>query len=145
MCGASNETMFRLLIVDNDAAFAKSQLSFLAAYNYEVKVANNRDDALSLVAEFNPQLVLIDTQLDGSNSIDLLDQFIKRDSEVCCLVCTSSIDVDSAMTFMRHGAVDYLVKPLSQTELVVALESAVEGIKRRTSKEVSNIQNDSFF
>lgn len=125
-------TKDRILIVD-DEANARSALSeLLSGEGYQVETAADGFKALRKLAEQRPHLVLTDLKMPGMNGLDLLRKMREQDPGVIVVVMTAFGAVETAVAAMRHGAADYLTKPLDFRALLLVLERELERARRRT-------------
>ncbi len=121
----------RILLIDDDSVFTELQSHFLTDHHYSVAVAHNAGHAAQLQSTFRPQLALIDLCLGKESGLDVLDALRAADREICCLIITGREDIDTALQALRRGAVDYLSKSISSTELLKAIERAAEKLYLR--------------
>jgi len=86
--------------------------------------AKNIPDAINLIKNTHPQLVYLDIELNKGNAFELLEQLKEIDFQV---IFITAFDQYAVKAF-RHNAVDYLLKPISISELKEATTKAVEKI-----------------
>ncbi len=125
----------RLLIVDDDPIVAESLAEFLASEGYAVSSCFNADEALAALAEaesgsaarkprpFNA--VLCDNSMPGRSGMDLLPEILAKHPYLVVLMLTGYGTIESAVQALRLGAVDYLSKPVIDTELRMSLDRAL--------------------
>lgn len=113
--------MNHVLIVDDDADSAASMRELVADDNFSVAVAHSLRDARRQIALQQPGLVLLDIQLPDGSGMELLTDSHLVDDSLIVLV-TGHASLDTSITALRHGATDYLVKPvqLSRIEEILA-------------------------
>ena len=111
----------RILVVDDDAAIRETLARTLSRSGYEVIVSASAEDALSRIQQIDPGLVITDVRMSGMNGIELLGLIRERIPDLNVVVITAFEDMRTAVSAMRAGAFDYLVKPLDldQIELVI--------------------------
>jgi two-component system LytT family response regulator len=80
---------------------------------------------VSLVNEQEPDLLLLDTRLSDGSGFELLRQFDKPDFKIIFI----SSRIDHAVNAIKFGAIDYLLKPIDDEELTLAVNKAVETIR----------------
>ncbi|HEV8293512.1 MAG TPA: response regulator [Tepidisphaeraceae bacterium] len=101
-----------VLVVDEDTAFAKVAVHALSRDGHQVVTAKSGDEALSLIANSTPKLVLIDLMLSGVNGLQLL-LVLKSDSAtsgIPVIVWTTTVSEDIAKQALAFGADAILVK-----------------------------------
>ena len=125
----------RILIVDDDPIVGESLADYLGAEGYDVSSCVNAEEALETLADaegggagkrsrpFN--VVLCDVAMPGMSGLDLLREVAERYPHVVMLMLTAYGSIESAVEAIRHGASDYLAKPVVDSELRLALEKAL--------------------
>ncbi len=103
--------MNHVLIVDDDADSAASMQALVADDHFSVAVAHSLRDARRQIALQQPALVLLDIQLPDGSGMDLLTDSNLVDESLVVLV-TGHASLDTSIAALRHGATDYLVKPV---------------------------------
>ena len=114
-----------ILIVDDEEVIAQTLQEFLQGEGYEVNVASDAREALSHLAEFEPDVVLCDIQLPGPDGLELLDRMLKLRPETLVMMITAFATLENAVSAFRRGAHDYMMKPVIFDELLVKLERLV--------------------
>lgn len=89
--------------------------------------AQNVSDALNLITKLRPQLLYLDIELNKGNAFELLEQLIDLRHQFHVVFITAFNEY--ATKAFRYNAIDYLLKPISITELKEATARAVERIK----------------
>ncbi|MCY3633735.1 MAG: ATP-binding protein [bacterium] len=114
----------RILAVDDDPRTLKHVRDSLAKAGFEPVVTGDPDEVVSLIEETEPQVVLLDLMLPGKDGIELMkDVLAISDVPVIFL---SGYDQDELITkAFEMGAVDYIVKPFSPTELNARVRAAL--------------------
>lgn len=119
--------MIRVVVVDDDFMVAKVHAGFVSRVpGFTVAgVAYSGREALRVVAELRPDLVLLDIHLPDINGIDVLRRLRETDPSVDVLVISAAKEVDTVRTALRGGVVNYLLKPFDQEALRERLEQYV--------------------
>lgn len=115
-----------ILVVDDERAVRMMLEAALRAQGHKIQVAANGSEARELIAAEEFDLVLLDLQLGDSDGIEILRE-VKRDwpaTEVILLTAHGSIN--SAISALRHGAFDYLLKPAQVNDIRERVERALE-------------------
>ncbi|HIJ97080.1 MAG TPA: sigma-54-dependent Fis family transcriptional regulator [Desulfuromonadales bacterium] len=116
----------KLLIVDDEHLIRWSLEQNLKKQGYEVVTAGDGEDALRLVREEQPDLVLLDMQLPGMSGIDVLEKVKEHDEDIAVIMVTANSGLDTAVNAMRLGAYDYISKPFNLDELSIIIKKALE-------------------
>ena len=124
-----------LLLVDDDAAFRTVMAAELARSGYDVRTAASGEDALSLCAQAEPQVILLDLQMPGISGLDVLKTLRERQAPGEVVMLTGHGSIDTAIEAIRIGAFDYISKPCPLDELEIRIQRALErqALKDRAS------------
>ncbi len=125
---------FRILIIDDEPTLRESLEFALAASGYEVFAARTGEEGLELLSTANPDLILLDHWLPGINGDQVLSKVKEIRPDLPVIIMTAQGSVELAVSLMKMGAFDFLVKPfeLDQIEALVA-----KGLERaRLKREV---------
>ena len=125
-----------LLIVDDDRSILTA-FRMLFEGKYTVITAENGSDALRLLREKAPDVVVLDIGLHDMSGIDLLAQIKSLAPETIVIMITAAEESGMVNRARELGAVDYLVKPIDAKALKTTLQNAVQ---KRKSKLVSLLQ-----
>ena len=120
-----------LLIVEDDEGQRRILEGFLAARGYEVRSAPDAETALSLVEAETPCLVLMDVRMPGMGGMEGLARLRKLSPPPAVILLTAYADVRDAVEAIRHGALDYLEKPVDLEELATVVAEAI-GVSCKT-------------
>ena len=115
----------KILLVDDSKTELHHLSEVLAKRGYQVRTAENGEEALRRLAEDKPDLILMDVVMPGQNGFQLT-RTITRDprwSNVPVIMCTSKNQETDRVWGMRQGARDYIVKPINGDELVAKIKT----------------------
>ena len=119
----------RILLVDDEQAITENLSPFLERSGFEVAVATNGEEALQLIDEIDPDLVVMDVlmpRMDGREALRRLRQ--KGDWTPVILLTQVGESVERAMA-LEEGADDYLNKPFDPHELVARIRAVLRRFK----------------
>ena len=116
----------RIMVVDDEHLIRWSLEQNLKKQGYDVLTAGNGEEALRLVREEQPDLVLLDIQLPGITGLDVLEKIKEIDDEIIVIMVTAHGGLETAVNAMRLGAYDYINKPFNLDELVSTVRSLLE-------------------
>lgn len=124
------ETRARILIVDDDPIVAESLAEFLSREGYAVSTAASAAEALESLAksERGPggfDLVISDISMPRGDGLSLLREITRQHRSTAVVMLTGYGTIESAVESLRHGACDYLTKPIVDQELRLSLERAL--------------------
>ena len=108
----------KILIVDDEPAIRDLLADFLAGENFKAFTASNGTDALKIVNEHKPPLVLLDLSLGPENGLNILQIIKKGYPEIFVIILSGGQDEEKAKEAIQLGAYDYVSKPVSLRRLV---------------------------
>lgn len=117
----------RVLIVDDDPAQRRILEEVIKRFGYETKSAGSGEQALSILQGDDPSisLVLLDLVMPGIDGMEVLSTLHDKPDAPPIIVQTAHGSVDSAISAMREGATDFVIKPVSPERLEVTIKSAL--------------------
>src|SRR5437764_14942090 len=103
----------RILIVDDEEVLRDVLDAVLRREGFEVVMAASGEEALSILDEDESiDLVILDIMLPGISGIDTLRSIRVSTPSLPVIIITAFSSIDGAIEAMKHGAVDYIPKPL---------------------------------
>jgi two-component system response regulator HydG len=132
-----NPSKGRILIVDDELVVRDSLARWFAAEGYDTKALASAREALEL-ADRNWDLVLLDIKMPGMDGIELQARLKETDPDLIVIIMTGYASVETAIQALKHGAYDYLTKPVDPDELSHLVSKALE--HRQTKREVVRLQ-----
>ncbi len=117
--------MTKVLVIDDDRDMCLLLKKFLERNNYEVIDFTSGKKALAWYEENMPDIVLCDLRLEDVSGMEILQKMKAVNPSLPFLIITGYSDVRSAVEIMRHGAYDYITKPLFPDEILVTIKQAL--------------------
>ena len=114
----------RILVVDDDPKALRYVRDTLSKSGYEPVVTADPQEALRLLEEKMPKLVLLDLMLPGASGIDLMKDILTI-AKLPVIFLSAYSQEDVVAKAFDMGAVDYVVKPFSKTELAARIRAAL--------------------
>ncbi len=111
----------KILLIEDDAAFAATLARRLAAQGHEAQVADNGSDALLCARSSKPDAVVLDMKLGEESGLTLITPLRAVLPESRIVLLTGFASIATAVEAMRIGADDYLVKPVDSQTLLRSL------------------------
>lgn len=112
-----------ILLIEDDKVFSQLLVDHLSNQNYLIDSADSWKKAKVFLSNNEPDLILLDVQLPDANGLDLLVDIIPQ---VPVIILTAFGSVQNAVTAMRRGAADYLMKPINIQELELVIKRVLE-------------------
>ncbi|MBI5523111.1 MAG: sigma-54-dependent Fis family transcriptional regulator [Desulfarculus sp.] len=127
---------YNVFVVDDEESIRDAAQLTLTQYN--VRTFASAEEAVAAIEEAPPDLVLMDIGLPGMSGVEALKRVKAKHPEVLFIMITAYEDVDTVVAAMKHGAYDYVVKPLHMDKLRANIANALQTIRLR--KEVRALQ-----
>ena len=118
----------RVLIVDDEESVTVTIAAILEMDGYSVATALRADDALKQMAAEEFDLVLTDLRLEDFDGMDILAAAQRKSADTVGIVLTGYASLESAVSALREGAYDYMLKPADVEDLRATV---ARGIERR--------------
>jgi two-component system, NtrC family, nitrogen regulation response regulator NtrX len=124
-----------ILIVDDEESIRQSLAGILGDEGYEVASAASGKEALEILAEAQPALVLLDIAMPDMDGIETLRRFKETRPEMQVIMITGHGTIDTAVQTTKMGAYDFLQKPLSLERVSLAVKHGLEEFRLRQENE----------
>ena len=118
--------MSTILCIDDEPSVGVVLEHHLAEIGHTPVLATSVAEALEALARQPFDLVISDFRMPQASGLDLLETLRQQGNEVPVIIMTGYSSVEHAVLSMRHGAVDYLTKPLRQEAVRLAVKNAIE-------------------
>lgn len=115
----------RILIVDDDDSVRNALLRVLQRSGFTCRDAASGSLALELLGSERFDVLLTDVRMPGMSGVELVPKARAIDEDLAILMLSGVNDVAFATEAMKHGALDYLLKPASAEQLTEALHAAL--------------------
>jgi len=122
----------KILVVDDEPSIVDAVATALRYEGYAVEEAKTGREALSAVARFEPDLVVLDWMLPDIEGIEVGRRLRERGLKTAVLFLTAKDATENKVEALRAGGDDYVTKPFSLAELV----ARAQAILRRTAGEL---------
>ncbi|WP_303722160.1 sigma-54 dependent transcriptional regulator [Malonomonas rubra] len=129
----------KILVVDDEHLIRWSLEQNLKKQGYEVITAGSGEEAMKLIQEDTPDLMLLDVQLPGMNGMEVLEKVKEAEEDVIVIMVTALGVLETAVKAMRLGAYDYINKPFNLDELAIVIKKALEN--QELKREVAQLRS----
>lgn len=123
---ATQQERPRVLIVDDEAVICNILKDFLELEEFYVQTANSGETALRKFQHDAFDVLLTDLKMPGMDGIELIHQVQGLGTDTLPLIMTGFGTVDTAISAMKNGAFDYILKPFRPDEVVRVLRKALK-------------------
>lgn len=128
----------RILVVDDEPAIVDLLTYNLKRENFDVLVARDGEEALSLARQQQPDLVILDLMLPRLDGLEVC-RTLRRERDVLIIMLTARDEEVDRIVGLELGADDYVVKPFSVRELMARVKNTLRRFSQAKSKESSEI------
>lgn len=125
---------FSVLLVDDEREFLEIFLKRLLKRRVKVTGVNSGEEALKILKETPPDVVVLDVRMQDMDGIQTLREIKKIRPLVEVIMLTGHANLEVAVEGMEAGAFDYLMKPTDVDELLYKLEDAFKRKKIQEQK-----------
>ena len=119
--------MKQILVVDDEVRIAELCRDYLERAGYQVTLAYNGADALSLARTRHPDLIVLDLGLPHMDGLEVT-RAVRTQSNVPIVMLTARVEESDKLVGLELGADDYLTKPFSPRELVARVRAVFRRI-----------------
>ena len=132
----SNNEKIKVLVVDDEEIVRESLAGWLEKDGYTLQMAPGGQEAIDALKREPYSILLADLKMPGVDGLQVLEEAKRLQPEVVVVIMTAYATVDTAVSAMKLGAYDYLVKPFDPEELSLMLEKIVSQQSLRHENEV---------
>jgi two-component system KDP operon response regulator KdpE len=121
----------RVLVVDDEAQITRVLRTALSAQGYDVRAANDPEEALHLFEEWSPDLIVTDLMMPGMSGVELCRR-VRSKTATPIIVLSVRDQERSKVEALDAGADDYVTKPFSIQELLARVRAHLRRAPERT-------------
>ncbi|MCL4479811.1 MAG: response regulator [Deltaproteobacteria bacterium] len=131
-----NNGNVRILVVDDESSIRELIKEYLSIEGYQVDTASDGNNAYEYMRHSYYDIIITDLEMPGLNGIELLEKANKEGLNHKFIILTGFGTVETAITALKLGALDYILKPFKLEEFGLIIKNAI----RRRKLEEENIQ-----
>jgi DNA-binding response OmpR family regulator len=114
---------FTTLVVDANFSFAGFLENFLETEGHSILRASSAEDALAKTRRFQPDLILLDNDLNGISAVALLPALLMEQASAAIILLAATPSISEAVEAIKRGAADYLARPINPQKLKQAIDA----------------------
>ena len=114
----------RVLLVDDEEEFVETLAERMRSRGMEVATSNSGGDALELIDKDAYDVVVLDLQMPGMDGIEALERIKRRKPDIQVVLLTGHATVEKGDEAMKHGALEFLEKPIDLSKLQEVIHKA---------------------
>ena len=126
--------MSAILIIEDDITFLTMIKAWLSRNGFNVDSASSISQGIKAIDNTQYDLILSDMRLPDGEGISIIDHLKEIDCPSPIIIMTSYADIQNAVNAMKHGAVDYIAKPINPDILLEKINSALNNAPSSTPK-----------
>ncbi len=136
--------MSKILVIDDEPANVRVLSISLRSDGHEVVTAGNGEQGLAVFERERPDIVLTDIKMPGMDGIEVLERIKAMNADAEVIMVTGHGDIDNAIEALKHGASDFLNKPVRDAAIAIALKRAQEKleIRRKLAAYTENLESE---
>jgi diguanylate cyclase (GGDEF)-like protein len=131
--------MDKILVVEDDRFFREMYVSLLQTEGYAVDAACCGAEAFDLLSRYSYGLVITDLVMPDISGMEILSRVRESDPGIDVIVVTGNANLESAIFSLKHGARDYLIKPVNHDEFRHLVSQCMQ--QRRLIDENEELKN----
>ncbi len=135
--------MEKILIIDDNNDICLLLERFLTKQGYKTASVQRGDDGIALLRKESFELVICDFKLPDIDGLEMLRRIKVMHPNTAVIIITGYSDVRIAVQTVKHGAYDYVTKPLYPDEILYTIKGALERRSQLLSQPKSSIQSNS--
>jgi two-component system OmpR family response regulator len=117
---------FKIMVVDDEVDFLETIVKRLQARGIEVTGVESGYQALEVLDQRSPDVIILDVKMPGMDGIETLRKIKKKKPLTEVIMLTGHASVESGIQGMQLGAFDYVMKPIALDELLEKVRQAYE-------------------
>ncbi len=133
----------KVLIADDEIDLTRALGAILKYSEYEVKIANNGEEALKIAENEKFDILILDVMMPKMTGIEVVEELRKKNINTPILMLTAKAETEDKVEGLDKGADDYLTKPFEKDELLARIRALVRKNENRTKKiKIGNVTLD---
>ena len=118
----------KILIIDDERAIRNSLGEILSDEGYEVDVAENGSQGLSMVDKEKYSIIFCDIKMPGMDGIEVLDKLAEMGCDAAVVMISGHGDISTAVECIKKGAFDFISKPLDLNRILITIKNATDKV-----------------
>lgn len=115
-------SQMKVLVIDDESNFTEEIEEFLQNQGYDSFTANNVHKGRSILKNNDIDLLILDVRLKGISGLEILKEVKEAYPKLEVIIVSAHGDMETVITALRNGAIDYLKKPFRHTDIQIAIQ-----------------------
>ncbi|HTR24111.1 MAG TPA: response regulator transcription factor [Terriglobales bacterium] len=131
-----------VFVVDDDLSVREALGSLIRAAGLAVRTFASAQEFLACSREETPSCLILDVRLPGLSGLDLQQRMAEAGLDIPIIFITGHGDVPTSVRAMKAGAIEFLTKPVSDEELLAAIQDAIkrDRVARQQRSEIGRLR-----
>ena len=121
-------TYMKILIIDDERSIRNSLKEILADEGYDVDVAEDGAQGLTMVDKEKYSVIFCDIKMPGMDGVEVLDKMVEMGVDAAIVMISGHGDINTAVECIKKGAFDYIPKPLDLNRILITIKNATEKV-----------------
>jgi DNA-binding response OmpR family regulator len=122
----TKEENLKVLIADDEVEFALTIVARLNLRNFVASMANSGKEALSMIDQEKPDVLLLDLKMPDLDGLEILARLKESYPDLAVIILTGHGSLEAGRKGMELGAYDYIMKPVDFHSLIEKIEAAYQ-------------------
>ncbi len=127
-----------ILVVDDEKSVCDLVSNLLSEESFSVETASNPEQAIKFLKSQSANMVITDLMLGKESGLEIIKKGIELQPDIVAILMTGQPTIENAVTVLKLGAYDYLVKPFSEEVLKATVYSGLQ--KQKLFRENINLK-----
>jgi len=134
----------KLLYVEDEELIRENAVEYLNRYFDKVYEASNGLEALEVIEQVNPHIVITDIKMPKLNGIDLAKRIRQNDKKTQIIIATAHTDTEYLITAVELQLVKYMIKPILESKLIPVLSTCIKSLKEDDSN-IKKLAHETYY
>lgn len=131
-----------LLLVEDDARIREKFSRLLELYVNKIYEAPNGKKALEIYKKYKPSFIITDVEMPDMDGLELIEIIRKENEFIPVLITSAYSNKEYLLASIKLQLIDYLIKPINHTELLISLEKIAKILKKNTVSSIIEINSE---
>lgn len=127
--------MKEILVVDDERAIRQGLRQLLTGEGYEVKIARSGDEALALIGERIPDLIVLDVMMPGTNGFRVCELLRRSHPQLPIIFLSALMEESDQVRALTAGADDFIVKTAGKERILASVRRALERVVQTNNQQ----------
>jgi two-component system, NtrC family, nitrogen regulation response regulator NtrX len=118
--------MAKILVIDDEKSIRTTLQEILQYENHEVDLASSGPEGLEIFSKAKFDIVLCDIKMPEMDGLEVLEKIFEKSSDTQVIMISGHGNVENAVQAIKHGAYDFIQKPLDLNRLLITIRNALD-------------------